>query len=78
MEEATSPEEFLKKGKEASKEVKETASAVVVQARSTVLAAWQETKSSITVLQNYTREHPIRAISLALGMGIFLGSFVRR
>jgi ElaB/YqjD/DUF883 family membrane-anchored ribosome-binding protein len=78
MEEATNPEELSKKVNEVSSELKETASAAVEQARSTVQAACQEAKSNITVLQTYTREHPIRAVLLALGMGVFLGSFVRR
>ena len=78
MEEATNPEELLKKVNEAASELKETAGAAVERARSAVLAAWQEAKSNVTVLQTYTREHPIRAVLLALGMGVFLGSFVRR
>jgi ElaB/YqjD/DUF883 family membrane-anchored ribosome-binding protein len=78
MEELTNPEELSKKAKQVSGEVKETANAAVDQARSTVQTAWDEAKNNIDVLQTYTREHPIRAILLALGMGIFLGSFVRR
>jgi ElaB/YqjD/DUF883 family membrane-anchored ribosome-binding protein len=78
MEEATSPKKLSKKAKKASSEVKETASAAVDQARSTVQTAWDEAKNNIDVLQSYTREHPIRAVLLALGTGVVLGSFMRR
>jgi ElaB/YqjD/DUF883 family membrane-anchored ribosome-binding protein len=78
MKEATNPEELSKKAKEASTEVKETASAAVEQARSTLQAAWQEAKNNTSVLQTYTREHPARAVLVALGMGIVLGRFLRR
>jgi hypothetical protein len=78
MEEATNPEKLPKKVNEAASELNETAGAAAERARSAVQAAWLEAKSNVTVLQTYTREHPIRAVLLALGMGIFLGSFARR
>ena len=78
MEEATSPKKLSKKAKRASSEVKETASVTVDQAGSTVQMAWDEAKNNIDVLQSYTREHPIRAVLLALGTGAVLGSFMRR
>jgi len=78
MEEATSPEELSKKAEEAPTEVKETASAAVHQARSTVQAAWQETKNKINVLETYIREHPTRAVLLALGMGFILALLTRK
>lgn len=72
------PGGISKKAKEAPTEVKETASAAVDQARSTAKAAWQEAKNKINVLETYTREHPTRAVLLALGMGFILGLFARR
>ena len=78
MEEATNPEELSKKAKEAPTEVKEIASAAVDRARSAVQAAWQEAKNKFNVLETYTREHPTRAVLLALGMGFILGLFARR
>jgi ElaB/YqjD/DUF883 family membrane-anchored ribosome-binding protein len=78
MEELTNPEELSKKAKQVSGEVKETANAAVDQARSTVQTAWDEAKNNIDVLQTYTREHPIRAVLLALGMGVVLGVLMRR
>ena len=78
MEELTNPEELSKKAKQVSGEVKETANAAVDQARSTVQTAWDEAKNNIDVLQTYTREHPIRAVLLALGMGVVLGLSMRR
>ena len=78
MEELTNPEELSKKAKQVSGEVKETANAAVDQARSTVQTAWDEAKNNIDVLQIYTREHPIRAVLLALGTGIVLSLLMRR
>ena len=78
MEELTNPEELSKKAKQVSDEVKETANAAVDQARSTVQTAWDEAKNNIDVLQTYAREHPIRAVLLALGMGVVLGVLMRR
>jgi ElaB/YqjD/DUF883 family membrane-anchored ribosome-binding protein len=78
MEELTNPEELSKKAKQVSGEVKENANAAVDQARSTVQTAWDEAKNNIDVLQTYTREHPIRAVLLALGMGVVLGVLMRR
>jgi ElaB/YqjD/DUF883 family membrane-anchored ribosome-binding protein len=78
MEELTNPEELSKKAKQLSSEVKETANAAVDQARSTVQTVWDEAKNNIDILQAYTREHPIRAVLLALGTGLLLGSLMRR
>ena len=78
MEELTNPEELSKKAKHVSSEVKETANAAVDQARSTVQTVWDEAKTNIDILQAYTREHPIRAVLLALGTGIVLSLLMRR
>ena len=78
MEELTNPEELSKKAKQLSSEVKETANAAVDQARSTVQTVWDEAKSNIDILKAYTREHPIRAVLLAFGTGLLLGSLMRR
>jgi ElaB/YqjD/DUF883 family membrane-anchored ribosome-binding protein len=78
MEDPTNPKKLSKKAKEVSAEVKETASEVVDQTQSAVQIAWQEAKNNVTAVETYTKEHPIRAVLLAFGMGVVLGTFVRR
>jgi ElaB/YqjD/DUF883 family membrane-anchored ribosome-binding protein len=78
MDETNGPEEISEKAKDQTAAVKETADAVVDQARQTAQTAWQEAKKKVSVFETNVRVHPIRTVLVAFGLGFIVALFMRR
>jgi ElaB/YqjD/DUF883 family membrane-anchored ribosome-binding protein len=75
MDETNGLEEVSEKAKDQTAAMKETADAVVDQARQTAQTAWQE---AVSVFETNVREHPIRTVLVAFGLGFIVALFRRR
>jgi ElaB/YqjD/DUF883 family membrane-anchored ribosome-binding protein len=75
MDETNGPEEVSEKAKDQTAAVKETVDAAVDQVRQTAQTAWQE---AVNVFETNVREHPIRTVLIAFGLGFILALFMRK
>jgi ElaB/YqjD/DUF883 family membrane-anchored ribosome-binding protein len=78
MDETTASEEASANAQEQNAELEETASAAANRVRQTIQTAWQDAKNKISELEIYVREQPTRAVTVAFGLGVVLGLYVRR
>jgi ElaB/YqjD/DUF883 family membrane-anchored ribosome-binding protein len=78
MDETAASEEASENAQEQNAEPEETASAAGNQVRQTIETAWQDAKHKISELEITVRKQPTRAVMVAFGLGVVLGSYVRR